>query len=113
MKTKTIIPTHDNVIIECKKPNGKIFNSKIIFFEKNLNNNLHGIVVAVNKKFFLDGVYQKSELKIGDNVIFDKKNSLKININDKELVVVKEKNICCIINSYELNNSKSKLKKNK
>ena len=69
----------------------------IIIIKKTINEYCEGTVIAVNEKFYLNGISQKSQLKIGNNVIFDKMLGKKINIHNKNLIIIKEKNISCIL----------------
>ncbi|WP_458659057.1 hypothetical protein [Candidatus Vidania fulgoroideorum] len=81
-------PLNNNIIIK----NYKSKKKSNIFFSKNI------LISNVGKVLFIPKSKKiKSKIKIGDKVIYSKKNSSKIQISSKKYIYLKFKNIICVL----------------
>jgi len=99
-KKKKLEPIYDNVIIEYITPKN-IASTNIVVLKNYLKQYSNGKIISVNREFYSNGLIQKAQVKIGDEVIFDKTKGVEININNKNLIIIREKDLFCIIHNSE------------
>lgn len=95
----TIRPINDNIVVEITKAEKVSQNSSGIFIvNKDVPKEETGTIVAVGHGRVLNnGEILKPEVKVGDNIIFDKFAGTELKIGDKTYLIIKENNILCII----------------
>ncbi len=90
-------PLYDRVAIELLQNDEKTIGGIIIPDTAQTKQN-KGKVVAVGKGARdKDGNFIPMELKVGDEVLFSEWNQTKVKIDGKELLIMKESEIICVL----------------
>jgi len=92
-----IQPLGDRVVVKSLKPEEKT-KGGIVIPDSAKEKPLEGKIVAVGKGKVLDsGKVQVLEVKTGDRVLYGKYSGTEININEEELLIMREEDILAIV----------------
>ena len=91
-----IRPLHDRVVVE--RVDERVTSGGIVIPDSAGDKPQRGIVKAVGKGKFENGLLVKLEVKVGDEVLFGKYSGTDVQIFGKQYLVMKEDDIMGIIN---------------
>lgn len=92
-----IQPLGDRVVVKALKPEEKT-KGGIMLPDTAKEKPLEGKVVAIGKgKVLSSGKVQSLEVKTGDRVLYGKYSGTEINIDEEELLIMKEEDIFAVV----------------
>jgi chaperonin GroES len=92
----SIRPIHDRLLVERIKPSSKTAGG-IIIPETVGEKPQRGIVKAAGAGKYENGVLRKLDVKVGDEVLFGKYTGTEVNVDGKDLLVMREEDVMGII----------------